>query len=78
MTAVSALLDYKYCSTTISDRVDKASATKTIDSGSIPGRVKLKTIKIGIHSFPACRLAIKGTDSVKPPPCVVDRWQVAV
>ena len=37
----------------ISGRVDRASATGTVDSGSIPGRVKPKTIKIGIHSFPA-------------------------
>ena len=37
----------------ISGRVDRASATETVDSGSIPGRVKPKTIKIGIHSFPA-------------------------
>ena len=34
-------------------RVDRASTTETIDSGSIPGGVKPKTIKIGIHSFPA-------------------------
>ena len=27
----------------------KASATETIDSGSIPGQVKLKTKKIGIY-----------------------------
>ena len=45
----------------ISGRVDKASATETVDSGSIPDRVKLKTIKIGIHSFPAGRSAIKRT-----------------
>ena len=37
----------------ISGRVDKASATETVDLGSIPSRVKPKTIKIGIHSFPA-------------------------
>ena len=37
----------------ISGRVDRASATETVDSGSIPGRVIPKTIKIGIHSFPA-------------------------
>ena len=37
----------------ISGRVDRASATEVVDSGSIPGRVKPKTIKIGIHSFPA-------------------------
>ena len=28
-------------------------ATEAVDSGSIPGRVKPKTTKIGIHSFPA-------------------------
>ena len=37
----------------ISGRVDRASATETVDSGSIPGRVIPQTIKIGIHSFPA-------------------------
>ena len=37
----------------ISGRVDRASATEAVDTGSIPGRVKPKTIKIGIHSFPA-------------------------
>ena len=38
----------------ISGRVDRASATKAVvDSGSISGRAKPKTIKIGIHRFPA-------------------------
>ena len=37
----------------ISGRVDRAYATEAVDTGSIPGRVKPKTIKIGIHSFPA-------------------------
>ena len=37
----------------ISDRVDRASATETVDWGSIPSRVKPKTIKTGIYSFPA-------------------------
>ena len=37
----------------ISGRVDRASATEAVNSGSIPGRVKPKTIKIDIHSFPA-------------------------
>ena len=36
----------------ISGRGDRASATEGVDSGSIPGRVKPKTIKSGIHSFP--------------------------
>ena len=40
--------------------MDKASATETVDLGSIPHRVKPKTIKIGIHSYPAGRLALKG------------------
>ena len=45
----------------ISGRVNRASATEAVDLGSIPGRVKPKTLKIGIHSFPAWRSAIKGT-----------------
>ena len=39
--------------TPISGRVDRASATEAVDTGLIPGRVKPKTIKIGVHSFPA-------------------------
>ena len=34
-----------------SGRVDRASATEAIDSASILGRVKPKTIIIGIHRF---------------------------
>ena len=45
----------------ISDRVDRASATETVNLSSIPSRVKPNTTKIGIHSFPAWRSAIKGT-----------------
>ena len=37
----------------ISGRMERASATEAVDLGSIPGRVKPKTKKIGIHSFPA-------------------------
>ena len=33
----------------VCNRVDRASATETADSGSISGRVKLMTIKIGIR-----------------------------
>ena len=40
---------------------DRASATETVDLAAIPGRVKPNTIKIGIHSFPARRSAIKET-----------------
>ena len=36
----------------ISGPVNRAPATKTVDSGSITRRVKPKTIKIGIYSFP--------------------------
>ena len=36
----------------ISGRVDRASVTATVDSGSIPDRVEPKTIKIGIAMFP--------------------------
>ena len=37
----------------ISGQVDRESATETVELGLIPSRVKPKTIKIGIHSFPA-------------------------
>ena len=45
----------------ICGQVDRASAAETIDSSSIPSRVKPKTIWIGIYSFPAWRSAIKAT-----------------
>ena len=41
-------------------RVDRASDTEMEDSGSIPRRVKPKTIKTGIHSFPALCSALIG------------------
>ena len=37
------------------------SSTETVNSDSIPDRVKPKTIEIGIHSFFAYRWAMKGT-----------------
>ena len=37
----------------IGDRVDKASATEAVDSGSILGQVQPKAKKIGIHNLPA-------------------------
>ena len=37
----------------ISDPIDRASTTKTVNLGLIPDRAKAKTMKIGIHSFPA-------------------------
>ena len=39
--------------------VDRASATETVNTVSIPGRVQPKTIKVGIHSFLAWRSALK-------------------
>ena len=41
------------CKEPISGQVDGSPATEAVDSGLIPDRVKPKTIKIGIHSFPA-------------------------
>ena len=41
----------QYNWTPISGRVDRAFATETVDLGSFPGRVKPKTLKIGIHSL---------------------------
>ena len=35
----------------IRGRKYKAAATETVVPGSIPGRIKSKTVKIGIHSF---------------------------
>ena len=56
--------------------MDRASAAETIDSGSIPGGVKkTKTRKIKIHSFPTVSIE-RGSVNVKPPPCVIDRWQL--
>ena len=37
----------------ISARVHRGSATGAVDSGSIPGWAKPKTIQVGIHSFRA-------------------------
>ena len=38
----------------------RASVSWAVDSGLIPSRVKPMTLKIGIHSFPAWRSALKG------------------
>ena len=46
----------------------EASATETVDSGSILGQVKPKIIKIGIQSFLAWHSAIK-RDSVNCKAC---------
>ena len=37
-----------------------ASVSWAVASGLIPSRVKPMTLKIGIHSFPAWRSALKG------------------
>ena len=50
----------------VSGQLNKVSTTVTVDSNSILGRVKLRTIKIGIQSFPALYSAMK-RDSAMPP-----------
>ena len=45
----------------VSDRMDRASAAETVNSGLIPGQVKPKTIKNDSYSFPAWRSVIKWT-----------------
>ena len=58
----------------ISGRVDRAPATETVGSGAIPDRVKPKAIKL---VFTASLLDVQQfKNSEKPPPCVVDRWQL--
>ena len=52
---------YEINSKPINGRLDGMSVPETVDLGSISGRVKPKTIKISIYSFPARRSAIKGT-----------------
>ena len=52
-TGTPAILSTPEIYQSISGRVDRASATEAVDTGSIPGRVKPKTTKIGIHSFRA-------------------------
>ena len=56
----------------IISQMDRAPATATVNSGSIPGLVKSNNRKIDIFRFLAECSAIKW-DSVKPPPCVVGR-----
>ena len=43
----------RFNSALLSSQIDGASATKAVDSGTIPGLVKPKAIKIDVHSFPA-------------------------
>ena len=57
--------------------MDIASATEAVNSGSIPGRVQPKPIKIGIHTYPAWRSALKGTVwSLRVCGKQVGRWQL--
>ena len=60
----------------ISGRVDRVFATETVGSGSISGRSKPKTIKLGIHSFPAWCSALNGQCECEASTCVVDSWQL--
>ena len=53
--------------------MNRTFSIETVDSGSIPNRVKSKIIKTTIYT---CLLSAEiKRDSVKPPPCVLDRWQ---
>ena len=45
----------------IRGQMEIASTTEAVDPCSIPCRVKPKTRKLSIHSFPASRSAIKET-----------------
>ena len=45
--------------------MDRTTVAEMVDMGSIPGRAKSKTIKIGIHSFTAAL--------IWPPPFVEDK-----
>ena len=62
-------IDWVYA---ISDQTDKAFAAEAVDPSLIPGRIKPKSVKIGIHSFLAWRSAWKG-----PVVCggQVSRWE---
>ena len=53
--------EVKYCNDPklISGLVDRAFATDTVDSDTIPSRVKPKTVKIDIHGFTARHSSIK-------------------
>ena len=62
------------CLIIISGRMDTASATETINTDLISSRIKPKTIKIAVQL--PCLMFSMG-DSVKPPPCVVDRLVLA-
>ena len=57
----------------ISGRVNRASATETVDSSSILGGVKPKTKK-SVFKLSYLTFSIK-RGPVKPPPCAVDTWQ---
>ena len=47
-----SIVNFKRTAVYSTRTVDRVFATKTVNSGSIPGRVKPKTTKIDIHSFP--------------------------
>ena len=42
----------------MNDRMDKVSATEMLDLSLISIQVKPKTLKVGIHRFPASRPAL--------------------
>ena len=66
-------LKYLALKKSIGGRVDRVSATETVDLGSIPGRVKPKAIKMILTAF---LLAIHQLNGYCEPSTVCDR-QVA-
>ena len=56
--------------------MDRGCATEIIDTGSILVQVKPKTIKLVFTAFLPDVQQLKGQCELKPPPFVVDRWQL--
>ena len=53
LNSLGAFWPKSYQTVSVRGQVNKAYVTEMEDFGSIPDRVKPKTNKIGIHSFPA-------------------------
>ena len=61
----------------ISGRMNRESATDTVDTDSILGQVKPKTINFGVHSFPIDAQQLKGQcEASTVCGTQVDKWQL--
>ena len=60
----------------ISGQLDRGSATETVDLSFDSRSGQTKHYK-DLYSQLPCLTFSNKRDCVKPPPCVVDRWQVA-